>query len=489
MGSFIARYHELTKYDPRSILHLGPVLWDQQPEPFKEIAGDEIVDLAELLPFLDQGPPAGWSTGALLPGGPPDLSTIARVSWFAAGINAVLDGTHPPVYLRANPSAGGLYPIELYWAVFDLPGLEPGFYHFHPSRIGLVPVWRGRFRDDMAAILGGDDLGRAPAAAVLTGIFARSAWRYKERAYRRMLLDAGHLAANLCLVADAEGIGADPTTAFADASLSELLFLDPSEEVPLLVVPLRPREPGTTRSARSPAVPREAAVVPEGRSFQVHAHHLADLPHGPLERLEPAGVLDGIRPEDVPLDGAAPDLPARLHASLAERRSTRAFRRSSIPFDAFAGAVRWAFEGLAPHAGAGIDPLALSTWVVVHDVEDVPTGVWKLDPLGRFLSPVRIASLREECATACLGQELAREAGAVFFHAAPLDSLVARSGERVYRSLCMDSGHLGQRLALAAHAFGLGFSGIGGYFDDEVNRLLGVHEREAILYATVLGAV
>lgn len=488
MGSFIARYHELTKYDPRSIQHLGSVSWDEQPEPFKEIVGTETIDLGMHMPFLDRSADFDWSKDVPLPQGPADIASIARISWFSAGINAVVQGTHPPLYLRANPSAGGLYPIELYWAVFDVPGIESGLYQFDPTRIGLVPVWRGSFRGDMEAILGGESLDGVPAVSILTGIYARSAWRYKERTYRRMLLDAGHLAGNLCLHGDAEGLGGSPTADFADQSLSELLFLDPSEEVPLLAIPLRPRDAGKRHIAKSPPPSPEAARVPEGMSFQIHAHALADLPLGFRREVPPLAIEGDADPQDVPLGGdeyAA--FPGNLHRATVLRRSTRSFRRLTIPFDAFSGLVRWSFGGLALPHGPGLDPGALSTFVVTHDVEDLPTGIWKLHPSGQFLSPVRMAHLRDECAFACLGQELAREAGAVFFHTAALDRQVERAGERVYRSLCMEAGHVAQRIALAAQELGLGFSGIGGYFDEEVNALLGLPRDEAILYVTALG--
>ncbi|MFN3428693.1 MAG: nitroreductase family protein, partial [Candidatus Sericytochromatia bacterium] len=64
---------------------------------------------------------------------------------------------------------------------------------------------------------------------------------------------------------------------------------------------------------------------------------------------------------------------------------------------------------------------------------------------------------------------------------------VAAYGDRAYRYLHLDAGHLGQRLNLAAIRMGLGVSGIGGFFDDQVNELLGIPEREAVLYITTLG--
>ncbi|NEO60876.1 MAG: SagB/ThcOx family dehydrogenase, partial [Moorea sp. SIO4G2] len=80
-----------------------------------------------------------------------------------------------------------------------------------------------------------------------------------------------------------------------------------------------------------------------------------------------------------------------------------------------------------------------------------------------------------------------RDARAVVFHTADLQKAVARLGDRAYRYLHMDAGHLGQRLNLAAIYLGLGVSGIGGFFDDQVNEVLGIPVDEAVVYITTLG--
>jgi SagB-type dehydrogenase family enzyme len=104
-----------------------------------------------------------------------------------------------------------------------------------------------------------------------------------------------------------------------------------------------------------------------------------------------------------------------------------------------------------------------------------------------MLELVRGASLREACRAFSLGQELAADAGFLVVHTAPLAEAVASLGERAYRPLCMDAGHHGERLNIAAEALGLGSSGIGGYFDDLVNETLGLDLAEAVLYVTTVG--
>ncbi len=82
---------------------------------------------------------------------------------------------------------------------------------------------------------------------------------------------------------------------------------------------------------------------------------------------------------------------------------------------------------------------------------------------------------------------MGRDAAAVIFHTADLKKAVDKYGDRVYRYLHLDAGHLGQRLNLAAIRLNLGVSGIGGFFDNQVNDILGIPIDEAVVYITTLG--
>ena len=80
-----------------------------------------------------------------------------------------------------------------------------------------------------------------------------------------------------------------------------------------------------------------------------------------------------------------------------------------------------------------------------------------------------------------------KDAAAIVFHTADLEKAIAIYGDRAYRYLHMDAGHLGQRLNLAAIRLKLGVSGIGGFFDDRVNQVLDIPQEEAVIYLTTLG--
>jgi SagB-type dehydrogenase family enzyme len=149
---------------------------------------------------------------------------------------------------RPVPSAGGLYPLELYLLLHradGASGLTPGIYHYAAlghvlERLSDVPV-PGRFIAQL--FLGQPYAADAAAVVVLTSVLNRSLKKYEDRGYRYVLFEAGHVAQNLNLAAAALGLGSCNLGGFFDQDLAEVLGLDVDEEVPLYCVAVgRPAE-------------------------------------------------------------------------------------------------------------------------------------------------------------------------------------------------------------------------------------------------------
>ncbi len=159
------------------------------------------------------------------------LGALSRLLHAAQGVTDQRRG------FRAAPSAGALYPIELYAVVHDVAGLEPGLYHYAAREHELERIQSGDLRGVlMAAGLWQEFLGTASVCFVLSAIFQRTRWRYRERTYRYVLLEAGHVGQNLYLAATAMGLGACAVGAFLDEQLNELLALDGQEEAVLYLI-------------------------------------------------------------------------------------------------------------------------------------------------------------------------------------------------------------------------------------------------------------
>lgn len=150
---------------------------------------------------------------------------IGQLCWACQGVTGA-DGVH-----RTSPSAGALYPLELYVATPD------HLLHYLASEHRLEVVQGGDLRPDLqAAALDQEHIGQAPAVFIVCGVVERLAVKYGDRSERFMFIESGHAAQNLLLQAVAQGLGACPVGAFDDQALAQLLGLGPGE-VPLYLIP------------------------------------------------------------------------------------------------------------------------------------------------------------------------------------------------------------------------------------------------------------
>ncbi len=163
-----------------------------------------------------------------------------RQQELGALVDAAAGITHEGVErrpLRAAPSGGALYPLELYVAVAAVEGLDPGLYHVDPLRRQLELLHVGRVSDRLAAATPYPDLlGRAAAVLVLAGVFWRSRFKYGLRGYRFALIEAGHIAQNVLLASTSLGLASVPVGGFYDQALDTLLELDGVNESVLYCV-------------------------------------------------------------------------------------------------------------------------------------------------------------------------------------------------------------------------------------------------------------
>lgn len=155
------------------------------------------------------------------------LEGLSYLLWASSGIRESRGGHD----LRTAPSAGALYPIETYVLVNSVQGIDAGLYHYDIKGHALELLREGRLGEELAhAALEQDMCADAPVVFIWTAIFERSRWKYGQRAYRYVYLDAGHVAANLALSAVAMGLGSCQIAATFDDEVNELLSVDGVEE-------------------------------------------------------------------------------------------------------------------------------------------------------------------------------------------------------------------------------------------------------------------
>lgn len=498
--SIAQHYHERTKYDPRTIgSKSGALDWSKQPVPFKEYKIGTNIDLKSYI----QEKPDPDSTEALW------WHRLSRLLFCSYGLTAKIPSMGS-VYLRSAPSAGGLYPAEVYVVSRGIPLLPPGLYNYQCRTHSLMHYWETDVWQKLqSACFWHPSLDSTQLAIIVTAVFYRSAWRYEDRAYRRIFLDSGHLLGNIELAGSLTDYRPHLIGGFADKEINELLYIDPEQEGALAVLPLADLlDIKQNLPLGQTALPSETQTnyphIPDGQLL-TNFHYYTQIPPGAdikfkkpdapreksLEDKYNFPFCDKISTVTNPINWDT-NLEA-LEITMLKRRSTRAYSGAELTFDELKALLDFAYQP-QNYIDQGLDNSPdyfdlnlIQTFIAVSGVEGLDAGCYYYAPKAQELRQVRFKNFRRELHYLCLGQDLGRDAGAVLFHTADLNSAVAQYGDRVYRYLHMDAGHLGQRLNLAAIRLGLGVSGIGGFFDDLVNEVLGIPADEAVIYITTLG--
>jgi SagB-type dehydrogenase family enzyme len=158
---------------------------------------------------------------------PLSKADLGFLLWASTGIQRVEHGYE----FRTAPSAGALYPIETYIAANNVEDVEKGIYHYNIKNHLLEEIKAGSFGDDLAhAALDQKMCATASVVFVWTAVFRRSKWKYSQRAYRYIYLDAGHVAENLALAAASLNCGSCQVGAFFDDEINSIVGIDGTEE-------------------------------------------------------------------------------------------------------------------------------------------------------------------------------------------------------------------------------------------------------------------
>ncbi|MGB3297996.1 MAG: SagB/ThcOx family dehydrogenase [Phormidesmis sp.] len=533
--SIAQHYHQRTKYDPQTIAAVGKggLDWSQQPLPYKDYKLGHEVDLK---PYLEDEPPNAnndwrwWQR----------LSRLLVDSYGLTAKVEMLSGS--PLYLRSAPSAGGLYPAELYVVSRGTSLLPAGLYNYQVRSHSLWRFWDDHpWQDLQASCFWHPALETTQLAVVVSAIFQRSAWRYHDRAYRRVFLDSGHLLGNLEIAGTLCDYRPHLIGGFADELVNRLLYLDGVSESAIAVLALADlfqveQNLSPARCALPSSIHFDVASVPDGELLSYLHENSAiasDSGFGQLEQkhrdrplpstLQPSVERgDGGDEESNPTAEEADDQAlkpssdkynfpfgitvstktqpilwgdrlAELENTLLTRRSTRQYTQAPLSRADLFALLDFSYHpehyrlqafDAAPDY---FDLSLIETFVAVSNVETLESGCYYYAPQAQELRQIRFNQFHQDLHFLCLGQDLGRDAGIVIFHTANLAAAVAKYGDRAYRYLHMDAGHLGQRLNLAATRRQLGVSGIAGFFDDQVNELLSIPEEEAVLYITTVG--
>ncbi|MEW6672277.1 MAG: SagB/ThcOx family dehydrogenase [Thermodesulfobacteriota bacterium] len=165
------------------------------------------------------------------PSDPLTVSEISQLLWSAQGL------TGSSRY-RTAPSAGALYPLEVFLAAGNVPEVDSGIYRYDPRRHAIVMTIAGDKRLELfRAGLSQGSILSAPAVIIFCAVFERVTGSYGRRGIQYVFMEAGHAVQNACLQAVSLGLGSVVIGAFDDHDVKRMMSLAPDEQ-PLLLLPV-----------------------------------------------------------------------------------------------------------------------------------------------------------------------------------------------------------------------------------------------------------
>jgi SagB-type dehydrogenase family enzyme len=360
------------------------------------------------------------------------------------------------VHFRGYSSAGALYPIEAY--VADRGGL----YSFDALTPALVRLRPG----DVAAEVAGAVGAGAETFVVLTGVHARTGWKYAERGYRHVWWDAGTMLANLLALAAADDRRPRVHLAFSDVELNAALGVDGVTEYALVVLALAGAgSPGAHGASTDPrkSLPQAPARTRYPLAEAAHAaSSFATVDEAREWRVEPPG-------EEPKLDRET------LVRAIRRRWSVREYADRPLARDKLADLLGWSEAPIPADA-----PSVVRQVVTVAAVEGLEPGVY--DAGLNVVAARDERELRDAVGFAAMEQEHPRDAALNVFQMADIGPVVAAHGDRGYRWAQLEAGIRAGRLQVGAFMRGWG-AAASTFFDDEVSRVLETHELPLLMVA------
>jgi SagB-type dehydrogenase family enzyme len=420
-------YHNMTKHSYNSVrTNPNRLSWEDQPSTYKNY-------------------PESYAKYKL------DLEKEEdNFLYHIAGLTAKKTYPSGEYYLRINPSAGALYPNELYFQVRGVEGIEDGIYHYEVRSSSITLLQKITEEVGLEPYLGYATAMKGYLFLV-SAIYYRSSWKYKDRAFRYCLLDSGHLLGSIEASALLKPHAVQIVYNIEREKLNHMFGFEEHEWFlagASMAVPMQDKE--------IRAIEFELPYVDGSRTFE--ANPLIE------EAYEETSILE--RCKKVIKAPKFTYNAQKLQETIFSRRSQRGFQEGAIT----KGQFNYIMEVLAKPVLSDCDE-EVSIYAVVNRVLDMPLGLYKE---GEY---IKYGDLAKQAGYLCLEQYSLSSAGAVAFF--------LTSKAKNYQALYQKAGIIGQRLYIASLYLGLGCSGIGAYYDDEVNTFVG--NDEMVLYALAIG--
>lgn len=553
-------YHESTKHSEASLLSSRHYLdFDNKPMPFKiylklpytnlptsftipevnalscisGVINEGLTDNVETLAraVTTKGPTGSLNANRNIPR--LEVSNLAAILFFSAGITREIKYTHGKYYMRAASATGALYPIELYVVCDDIsPDLEAGVYHFSPADFTLTRIRKGKYKQYLArATAHNQDIANSDISIIFTSIAWRNAWKYQARSYRHWFWDSGVIAANILAMACALGLPTRIVMGFLDDDISQLLCLEEQKEAPIAITAIgKGSQESAVRSNKQHSVGDMIPPIPmpstrplskggeidypeiwdldraskltsieeiEQWISNAHHHHLQPLPSISSPQSQKKGSDNEntlmVTPSDFEENfKASPS----LKETILWRGSSRKFARTNISISALKAILYSSTTGVPLDILKDQQNSLIDIYFIANAVDGIIPGAYfynrsasAINSKNRSIENIKeITSSRNISGYLCLGQTLFSDASVVFFLMTDLQSVLGSLGNRGYKTSQFEAGIIAGKIYLAAYALGIGASG-STFFDDAVTEFFSPHAaNKSTMLAVGVGA-
>jgi SagB-type dehydrogenase family enzyme len=348
-------------------------------------------------------------------------------------------------HLRSVPSAGGLYPCEIYIQIRGIKGLLSGIYHYEPFSASIT-LLQEIDKDGVEHHFKTKQLQKG-LVFLISSVYFRSSWKYKDRSIRYILLDSGHQLGSIYAALSVMGRESEFVFDFDKLALNkEFGFRD--DEMFTSALTSSQTQDNEVLKLRQELPFVSACDYLETNEFIQDAYKQSALYED--EEFNVADFFEGVPKE-------------QLKRAILERRSIRAFREQSIKKDEF----EFVIKDILDFANAN----NIDIFYTTHLVEDMQLGLYKnadLQSAGDF---------RQKSQYLALEQKLGSQSGVTFYFTS--------SEVTKYQKVNILSGFIAQIIYLKCELMGIGCSGIGAYYDDETKEFLAT--KNNILYLLAIG--
>ncbi len=439
---------------------------------------------------------------------------------------------HGEIWYRSQASAGALHPLEFY---LDFPGcsdLPAGLYHYDllkpalnrlgcpdPDIAGNQNLYQNSNPDfdpglDKKRFLFSDS-SRRSATISISARFFRTSWKYRDRAYRYLLLDCGHALENLILSLKFMELEFEIELDFSDAAINNFLGLDERSEVTLAQVhfqlpeisPQTEPAPDTAVAGRREKSRKDLRKSPASGA-EIFYPTLNEIQQATLLPLKKTAFSEAGKPglslpqsdfaesgtqeldlkdvnwQKIPSDSVQLQASLSYISSLSQRRSHRNFTQKGNLIKAD---LLFRLLDLLVRQSNFSPQLRPEIIFSVNNVEGFTGGFYLLDCERRSYALLTAGDRREQLAAAALDQRWVANAALQFIFFADLEAVEAQFGPRSYRYLNIEAGRLGQRLYLGATSLASGCCAVGAFYDRELAKLCMLPDNYDPLYLVAVG--